>query len=110
MVGAAQGRLVRKAQPAYSPELNPHGRIWKWLRRVVTHHHWFVTLSHQIDAIRTFLRYLAGLKDQVRRLCGVKTPESLIASLWAIEQPGAEAPPRPTSAPDSLSHRSITAR
>jgi hypothetical protein len=72
---------VLKPQPAYSPELNPQERLWKWLRRVVTHNHWFATLREQIDAIRNFFRYLAGVKAQVRRLCGLKTPESLVASL-----------------------------
>jgi transposase len=81
VVREAQGRLVLKPQPAYSPELNPQERIWKWLRRVVTHNHWFATLTEQIEAIRNFFRYLAGVKDQVRRLCGLKTPESLVASL-----------------------------
>jgi hypothetical protein len=81
VVREAGGRLMLKAQPAYSPELNPQERIWKWLRRVVTHHHWFATLHEQIDAIRNFFRYLAGVKTQVRRLCGFKTPESLVASL-----------------------------
>jgi transposase len=81
VVREAQGRLMLKAQPAYSPELNPQERIWKWLRRVVTHNHWFATLTEQIEAIRNFFRYLAGVKDQVRHLCGLKTPESLLASL-----------------------------
>jgi transposase len=79
VVREGQGRLVLKAQPAYSPELNPQERIWKWLRRVVTHHHWFATLTEHIEAIRNFFRYLAGVKDQVRRLCGFKIPESLVA-------------------------------
>jgi transposase len=78
----AQGRLVLKAQPAYSPGRNPQERIWKWLHRVVTHNHWFATLAEQIEAIRNFFRYLAGVKDQVRHPCGFKTPESLVASLW----------------------------
>jgi DDE superfamily endonuclease/Winged helix-turn helix len=81
VVREAQGRLVLKAQPAYSPELNPQERIWKWLRRVVTHNHWFATLAEQIEAIRNFFRYLAGVTDQVRHLCGFKTPESFVASL-----------------------------
>jgi DDE superfamily endonuclease len=74
----AKGRLSLKAQPAYSPELNPQERIWKWLRRVVTHNHWFVTLKEQIDAIRNFFRDLAGGKVQVRQLCGFKTPDSYL--------------------------------
>jgi hypothetical protein len=81
VVREASGRLMLKAQPAYSPELNPQERIWKWLRRVVTHHHWFVSLHEQIDALRHVFRYLAGVKDQVRRLCGFKTPESFVVSL-----------------------------
>ena len=81
IVRDAKGRLVLQAQPAYSPELNPQERIWKWLRRVVTHNHWFETLNEQIEAISNFFRYLSGVKDQVRQLCGLKTPDSLVASL-----------------------------
>jgi transposase len=81
VVREAAGRLILKPQPAYSPELNPQERIWKWLRRVVTHNHWFATLREQIEAIRNFFRYLAGVKAQVRQLCGFKNPESLVASL-----------------------------
>jgi winged helix-turn-helix protein/DDE superfamily endonuclease len=66
IVREAQGRLVLKAQPAYSPELHPQERLGKWLRHVVTHHHWFATLGEQIDAIRNFFRSLAGVKAQVR--------------------------------------------
>jgi hypothetical protein len=81
VVRGAKGRLILQAQPAYSPELHPEERIWKWMRRVVTHNHWFDSLSEQIDAIRNFFRHLAGVKAQVRRLCGLKTPGSLVASL-----------------------------
>ena len=81
VVREAEGRLPLKAQPASSPELNPQERIWKWLRRVVTHNHWFTTLKEPIDAVRTFFRYLAGVQDQVRQLCGFKNPESFVASL-----------------------------
>ena len=77
----AEGRLRLKAQPAYSPELNPQERLWQWWRRVVTHNHWFATLTEPIDAVRNFFRDLAGVKDQVRQLCGFKNPESLVASL-----------------------------
>ena len=81
VIHEATGHLMLMAQPAYSPELNPQERIWKWWRRVVTHNHWFETLHEQIQAIRNFFRYLPGVKDQVQRLCGLKTPESLVASL-----------------------------
>jgi hypothetical protein len=81
VVQRAQGRLMLQAPPAYSPELNPQERIWKWLRRVVTHHHWCATLTEHIDAIRNVCRYLAGVKDQVRQLCGFEPPDSFVASL-----------------------------
>jgi hypothetical protein len=77
----AEGRLVRKPPPAYSPELNPEERLWKWLRRVVTHHHGFESLLAEIQALRDVFCYLAGRKEQVRRLCTIKTPESLLALL-----------------------------
>jgi transposase len=53
-------RLTLTAQPTYLPELNPQERIWKWLRRVVTHNDGFATLDEQIAATYHFLHYLAG--------------------------------------------------
>ena len=81
LVREANGRLVLQAQPAYSPELNPQERLWKWLRRVVTHNHWGATLTAQSDAIRHCFRSLAGVSEQVRQLCGFQTPGSVVASL-----------------------------
>jgi hypothetical protein len=63
----ASGRLMLKPQPADSPELKPQERIWKWWRRVVTHHHWLVPLHEPIEAIRNFFRDLAGVKDQAHQ-------------------------------------------
>jgi hypothetical protein len=81
MVREAQGRLVRKAQPAYAPELNPQERLWTWRRRVVTHQHGLATLTEHMEARRHVFRDLAGVTEQGRRLCGLKTPESFLASL-----------------------------
>ena len=81
VVREADGRLMLMPQPAYSPELNPQERLWKWLRRIVPHNHWFATLQEEIQAIRDFFCYLAGRKAEVRRLCALKTPDSLVASL-----------------------------
>jgi transposase len=80
-VREAVGRLTLMPQPVYSPELHPQERLWKWLRRIVTHTHWFATLQEKIQAIRDFFCYLAGRKAEVRRLCAIKTPDSLVASL-----------------------------
>jgi hypothetical protein len=41
----------------------------------------YARYRERIEAIRNFFRYLAGVKAQVQRLCGLKTPESLMASL-----------------------------
>jgi transposase len=72
VVQDAERRLILMPQPAYSPELNPQERMWKWLRRVVTHNHWFETLNEQVQAIRDFFCYVAGVKAQVRHLCALK--------------------------------------
>jgi transposase len=80
IIREVHGQLMLKPQPDSSPELNPQERIWTWLRRVVTHHHRFATLCEQVEAMRNFVRYLAGIKEQVQRLCGLKTPASFVAS------------------------------
>jgi transposase len=67
IIREAGDRLLLKPQPAYSPELHPQERIWTWLRRVVTHHHWFASLREHIEAVRNFFPSLAGVKDQVQR-------------------------------------------
>jgi hypothetical protein len=81
VLSEAEGRLLLMPQPAYSPELNPEERIWKWMRRVVTHNHWFETLQEESQAIRNFFCYLAGRQEEVRQLCTLKIPESLVGLL-----------------------------
>jgi transposase len=81
VVDETESRLLLKPQPSYSPELNPEERIWKWMRRVVTHNHWFESLQQEMQALRDFFCYLAGRKEEIRRLCAIKTPESLLALL-----------------------------
>jgi putative transposase len=78
-----EGRLLLTPQPAYAPELNPEERLWTSMRRIVTHNHWFETLPKEIQAIQDFFCYLAGRKEEVRHLCALKIPESLVASLWS---------------------------
>jgi hypothetical protein len=74
-------RWCGRPQPASSPALHPQERLWKWLRRIVTHHHWFATLQEEIQAMRDFFCDLAGRKAEVQRLYAIKTPDSLVASL-----------------------------
>jgi hypothetical protein len=81
VVQEAQGRLMLMPQPRYAPELHPQERLWKWVRRAVPHNDWFEPLPEDLQAIRDVFCYLAGRKDDVRQLCGIKTPESLVALL-----------------------------
>ena len=77
----ANGRLMLMPQPRYSPEFNPQERIWKELRRAVTHDHWFETLQEELQAIRDFFCYLAGRQAEIQQMGTIKTPESLVALL-----------------------------
>jgi transposase len=42
--------------PPYSPDLNPVEPVWKWLRREVTHNHYFERLGGLKDALAGFFR------------------------------------------------------
>jgi len=43
--------------PAYSPELNPVERLWKWFRQECTHNRIFEGLEKMMDALqKTYLR------------------------------------------------------
>ena len=41
--------------PPYSPELNPVEKLWKWLRKEVTHNSLFETLEALMDALENEL-------------------------------------------------------
>jgi hypothetical protein len=58
----AQGRLMLMPQPRYSPERNPQERLWKGLRRAVTHNYWCETLQEALQAMRDCFCSLAGRK------------------------------------------------
>jgi hypothetical protein len=77
----AAGRLVLTPPPAYSPERHLEERLWTGRRRVVTPTHWCELLRVDIHASRDFFCSLAGRQEEVRRLCTIKTPESLLALL-----------------------------
>jgi len=42
--------------PPYSPDLNPVEPVWKWLRREVTHNHYFERLGLLMGALGGFFR------------------------------------------------------
>jgi len=51
-------QLVLFALPTYSPWLNLIERLWKQLRRKVTHNHLFQTISQLVNAVCSFLETL----------------------------------------------------
>lgn len=48
-------QLILFALPTYSPWLNLIERLWKHLRRIVTHNHLFQTISQLVEAVHSFL-------------------------------------------------------
>jgi len=53
--------------PPYSPELNPVERLWKWLRREVTHNRIFSSIDSLIDNLsKTWNNLSVG---KIRKLC-----------------------------------------
>ena len=79
--GGHAGRRQRTRPPAYAPERHPHERIWQGRRRGVTHKHGLATLSEASQAPRDCFSSLTGRTTQGQQLCGLKTPESLLALL-----------------------------
>jgi transposase len=53
--------------PSYSPELNPVEKLWRWLRKEVTHKHLLKTSKALMDALEREFRNLTPLK--LRQLC-----------------------------------------
>lgn len=55
--------------PAYSPDLNPIERLWKRLRKDVTHNAFFQSMESLKNALARFFRYLKGNRKEVISLC-----------------------------------------
>jgi len=55
----------------YSPDLNPVEPVWKWLRREVTHNHYFEQLGYLGKALTGFFqrRRSHGSVHQLRQWC-----------------------------------------
>ena len=51
--------------PPYSPDLNPAERIWKGLRKRVTHNHLFETWEELKEAARRHMNYLQVRSERV---------------------------------------------
>jgi transposase len=55
--------------PPYSPELNPVEKLWKWLRKEVTHNSLFETLEALMDALENELYKIIPQKYTQRCNC-----------------------------------------
>jgi transposase len=61
------GNIKLKFLPSYSPELNPVERLWKWMRKEVTHNNLFNTVKDLMDKLSTEYRSLTN--TDFSRLC-----------------------------------------
>ena len=66
---ATQPRLGLWFLPPYSPDLNPVEPVWKWLRREVTHNHYFEHLVPLLEALQSFFRRRRS-QQSAQRLIG----------------------------------------
>lgn len=55
--------------PPYSPRLNPIERVWRKLRKVVTHNHFFETFEKFLRAIARFFVKFKRYAKKIRSLC-----------------------------------------
>lgn len=57
--------------PAYSPDLNPMERVWKFVRRRVTHNTYFGSLKELRETLFPFLNKFDRENDTLYSLCAV---------------------------------------
>lgn len=63
-------QLVLFALPTYSPWLNLIERLWKHLRRKVTHNHLFQSIAQLVEAVRSFLDALNQARSLALSIIG----------------------------------------
>jgi len=64
-------RITLAFLPPYCPDLNPIERLWKGVRKKVTHNYPFATMEEMIEAVRDAFRYFASARKRVVSLLGV---------------------------------------
>ena len=67
-------RIVLVPLPSYAPKLNLQEQVWRWLRAVVTHNHYFGSLDAAITAAKRFFAKLVEQPEAVLRLIGLTGP------------------------------------
>lgn len=64
-------RIELKKLPAYSPELNPIERLWRWIRENFTHNKFFETIDELEKALTDCLNDNQRLESAVRSVCTI---------------------------------------
>lgn len=57
--------------PPYSPDLNPIERVWKLVRRLRLHNHYFSELGSIIETVEDLFSNWTDRADVLRRLCKI---------------------------------------
>jgi transposase len=68
-VHAHEEKLELMFLPPYSPRLNPIERVWKKLRKRVTHNHFFETFEKFLRAIVRFFIKFKKQSKKIKSLC-----------------------------------------
>lgn len=71
---AKRPQIVLVPLPSYAPKLNLQEQIWRWLRRDVTHSHYFGSLEAMVAAAKRFFAKIAQQRDAVLHYIGMATP------------------------------------
>lgn len=61
--------------PAYSPELNPIERLWKWIRENLLHNRFFDSLEELEQTLCQFLQDVSTLKQTILSVCTIRYKE-----------------------------------
>lgn len=64
-------RISLEFLPAYSPELNPIERVWKFTRRRCLHNHYFPQLERVVETVEWEFAAWARRSESLRRLCAI---------------------------------------
>jgi transposase len=68
---AVVGDLELIYLPPYSPDLNVIERLWRFMRKEVTHNEYYPTFDEFTDALIAFFDKCTGPTDVIRSLCAV---------------------------------------
>jgi transposase len=64
-------RISLEFLPAYSPELNPIERVWRFTRRRCLHNNYFPPLDRVIETVEWEFSRWAFRSESLRRLCAI---------------------------------------